>query len=107
MGLARVLCCVVLLGVGGGALLSWASIAVALEESDRLWMVGEHAFQDGLYPLARRMLERLIERYPGDRRVPDASLLVGKARFSQKAFPHALEAFRQAQSFSPPPGRPG
>ena len=107
MGRARVLCCVLLLGLGGGALLGSASIAVAMEESDRLWTVGEHAFQDGLYPLAHRMLERLIERYPNDRRVPDASLLVGKARISQKAFPQALEAFRQAESFSPPPGRPG
>jgi cellulose synthase operon protein C len=109
MGWARLLFCVVLLGldVGGLALLGSASTAVAMEESDRLWTVGEHAFQDGLYPLARRMLERLIERHPSDRRVPDASLLLGKARLSQKDFPKALDAFRQAQGFAPQPGRPG
>ena len=78
-----------------------------MDESERLWMVGEQAFQDKLYPLARRMLERLIERHPMDRRIPDATLLLGKARFSQKAFQAALEAFRQAESISPMPGRPG
>jgi TolA-binding protein len=78
-----------------------------MEESDRLWTVGEHAAQDKLYPLARRELERLIERYPTDRRIPDATLLLGQVRFSQKAFQAALEKFRRAQSFSPPPGKPG
>jgi TolA-binding protein len=78
-----------------------------MEESDRLWTVGEHAAQDKLYPLARRVLERLIERYPRDRRIPDATLLLGQVRFSQKAFQAALEAFRQAESLSPPPGKPG
>ncbi len=106
---ARVLCSVLLLGLGcaAGVLSGPAPAAVAMEESDRLWTVGEHAFQDGLYPLARRALERLIERYPREERIPDATLLLGKARFSQKAFPAALEAFRQAESFSPAPGRPG
>jgi TolA-binding protein len=78
-----------------------------MDESERLWTVGEHAFQDGLYPLAGRMLERLINRHPKDRRVPEASLLLGKARFSQKAFPAALAAFRQALSALPNAGRPG
>ncbi|PYO58943.1 MAG: hypothetical protein DMD83_01410 [Candidatus Rokuibacteriota bacterium] len=109
MGRGRVLCSVLLLGLGCGvgALTGWPPAAVALDESDRLWTVGEQAFQDRLYPLARRMLERLIERHPTDRRIPDATLLLGKARFSQKAFQAALEAFRQAESFSPMPGRPG
>src|SRR6266540_2963737 len=109
MGRGRVLCSVLLLGLGCGvgALTGWPPAAVALDESDRLWTVGEQAFQDRLYPLARRMLERLIERHPTDRRIPDATLLLGKARFSQKAFQAALEAFRQAESFSPMPGRAG
>ncbi len=109
MARARVLCSVLLLGLGCGgvALSGLPSAAVAMEESDRLWTVGEHAFQDGLYPLAHRTLQRFIERHPTDRRVPDAALLLGKARFSQKAFPQALEAFTRAQGFAPPPGRPG
>ena len=38
----------------------------------------------------------LIERYPTDRRMPEATLILGKTRFSQKSFPAALKAFRQA-----------
>ena len=81
--------------------------AAAMEESERLWTVGEHAFQDGLYPLAGRVLERLIDRYPNDRHVPEATLLLGKARLSQKAFRPALEAFKRAQTYVPAPGRLG
>src|SRR5437899_487360 len=95
------------LGCGVGALSGRLAAAAGIEESDRLWTVGEQAFQDKLYPLARRVMERLIERHPTDRRIPDATLLLGKARFSQKAFQPALEAFRQAESISPMPGRPG
>ncbi|HEV8440742.1 MAG TPA: tetratricopeptide repeat protein [Methylomirabilota bacterium] len=94
-------------GCGLAALWGWPVAAVAIEESDRLWTVGEHAFQDGLYPLARRTLARFIERYPADRRVPEASLLLGKAYLSEKAYQPALEALRQAQRQSPPPGRAG
>jgi TolA-binding protein len=106
---ARVLCSVLLLGLGCGvgALASRPALAAAAEEPDRLWTVGEHAFQDGLYPLARRVLEHLIDRYPRDARVPEAALLLGKARFSQQAYAAALEAFRQALGASPVPGRPG
>src|SRR5712691_5381125 len=78
----------------------------AMDEADRLWMVGEHAFQDGLYPLSRRVLERLIERFPTDKRLPEATLLLGKARLSDGAFEPALQALRKAQSFSPQPGKP-
>ncbi len=77
-----------------------------MDEADRLWTVGESAFQDGLYALSRRMLERLIERYPLDKRLGEATLLLGKARLSEGAFEPALQAFRKAQSVSPPPGRP-
>ena len=95
------------LGLGLGLLASLPAVAVKAEEADRLWTVGEGAFQDGLYPLARRELERLIDRYPKDPRIPEAALLLGKARFSQKAYLAALDAFKQAASFTPPPGRPG
>ena len=90
-----------LLGVG------WPAAAVATEEPDRLWTVGQQAFQDKLYPLAGRVLERLIDRYPTDSRIPDATLMLGKVRFSRKDYPAALESFRQAQKFSPAPGQPG
>src|SRR6266478_5423672 len=46
------------------------------------------------------------ERYPSDSRAPDATLLLGKARLSQGQPEAALQAFRQAQTFSPVPGRP-
>jgi TolA-binding protein len=89
-----------------GVLLAGPSLAVAVEEAERLWTVGDRAFQDGLHDVSRRMLERLIERHPSDKRVPDATLLLGKVRLSQGQHDPALQAFRKAQSFSPPPGRP-
>src|SRR5215470_18738088 len=86
---------------------AWACPAGALEEADRLYLVGEKALDDGLYPLSRRMLERFVERFPNDRRAGEAALLLGKARLSQGAGEAALEAFKKAESFQPPPGKPG
>jgi len=88
------------------ALLGWPGSALAVSESERLWTVGDRAFQDGLFAQSRRMLERLLERYPSDARAPEATLLLGKARLSQGQPEAALQAFRQAQTFSPVPGRP-
>src|SRR6202022_1002134 len=88
------------------ALLGWPGSALAVSESERLWTVGDRAFQDGLVAQSRRMLERLLERYPSDARAPEATLLPGKARLSQGQPEAALQAFRQAQTFSPVPGRP-
>ncbi|MGH7401347.1 MAG: tetratricopeptide repeat protein [Candidatus Rokuibacteriota bacterium] len=89
-----------------GVLVAWPSLALAVGEPERLWTVGDRAFQDGLYGVSHRMLERLVERYPSDARVPDATLLLGKVRLSQGQHEAALQSFRQAQTFSPPPGRP-
>jgi TolA-binding protein len=80
--------------------------APALDEADRLWLVGERASADGLPALARRTLERFVERHPQDRRVSDALLLLGHARLTTGDAEAALEAFRRAQTFQPPPGRP-
>jgi len=80
--------------------------AQALEEPERLLLVGEKAFADGLVPLARRVLERFVAQYGSDPRLPDAVLLLGKARLAQGDADSALEAFRRAQTFSPVPGRP-
>ena len=84
---------------------SSASPALALEESERLWLVGSGAFADGLYPLARRVLERFVADHPRDPHVPDAVLLLGKARLNVGDAAAALESFRLAQSFMPPPGQ--
>jgi TolA-binding protein len=86
--------------------LSWFPPASALEEPERLWLVGEKAFADGLMPLARRVLERFVTQYPNDPRLADAVLLLGKARLAQGDADAALEALRRAQTFSPVPGRP-
>jgi len=85
---------------------SLAGPAQALDEADRLMLVGERAYEDGLYPLSRRVLERFLERFPGDRRAGDAMLLVGKARLSQGSLDAALDAFRKAEGFTPVPGKP-
>lgn len=89
-----------------GVVLGAASAVAAIDEADRLFLVGERASQDGLSALARRTLERFVERFPTDARIPDATLLLGKARLAQGAFPQALEAFRKAQTFTPVPGKP-
>ena len=81
--------------------------AHALDDAERLWTVGARAFEDGLYDLSIRMLDRLVDRFPSDPHVGEASLLIGQARLSQKAFQPALDAFRRAQGVTPSPGQPG
>jgi TolA-binding protein len=76
--------------------------ASAIDEPDRLWLVGERAFADGLYPLARRTLTRFAERYPRDPRLGAALLMLGKARFALGEMEPALEAFRHALAITPP-----
>ena len=95
-----------LLLAGLVALLAPAGPALALDEPDRLFLVGEKAFEDRLYPLARRMLERFVEKFPTDKRVGDATLLLGKTRLSQRAPDPALEAFKKALAMTPVPGKP-
>ncbi|HVQ77360.1 MAG TPA: tetratricopeptide repeat protein, partial [Candidatus Binatia bacterium] len=70
--------------------------ARAIPEADRLWLVGERAFQDGLAALSRQSLERLIERHPSDARVPDATLLLGRACMATGDLPAALDAFQRS-----------
>jgi TolA-binding protein len=80
--------------------------ASAQRDADRLWLVGSQAFADQLYPLARRVLERFVEGYSGDPRASEATLLLGKTRLALNELGPALESFRRAQRFTPPPGRP-
>jgi TolA-binding protein len=83
-----------------------ASPALALDEAERLWLVGERAFADGVPLLARHTLERFVQQFPQDRRVPVATLLLGRARLALGDNEAALDTFRRAQSFQPPPGQP-
>jgi TolA-binding protein len=83
-----------------------AAPAHAISEADRLWLVGERAFQDGLAGLSRRSLERFIERFPSDTRIPEATLLLGKACLAAGDPAPALDAFRRASGMAPPPGKP-
>src|SRR6266446_10573532 len=85
---------------------SLVSPAAAIEEADRLWLVGERAFADGLYPVSRRALERFVAQYPKDARQPEAVLLLGKARLQAGDAQAALDAFKRAQMATPVPGRP-
>src|SRR5919106_1494488 len=86
-------------------LASMAVPASALEERDRLYLVGERAVGDGLHALAARVLERFVKEYPDDQRVPTATLLLGRAWLGVGLHERALEVFRRAQRMSPPPGR--
>ncbi|HXG16506.1 MAG TPA: tetratricopeptide repeat protein [Calidithermus sp.] len=87
-------------------LLCSASGVSAVDEPDRLWLVGENAAADGVWPVARRVLERFVQQFPSDPRLPQAVLLLGRARLATGDADGALEAFRRAQTFQPPPGRP-
>jgi TolA-binding protein len=78
------------------------SPAVALEEPDRLYLVGERAVADGLHALALRVLERFVGDYPNDARVPAATILLGRAALGVGHAERALETFRKAQRMSQP-----
>ncbi len=95
------------LACAGGVWLAAAAPAAAVPEAERLYTVGDRAFQDGLPQLSVRVLTRFLDRYPSDPRAAEATLTLGKARFALKAFQGALEAFTRAASFASPPGRPG
>src|SRR5688500_18423272 len=82
-----------------------ATPAVALEEPERLWLVGARAAADGLHTLARRTLEKLVDGHPRDARVPQAVFLLGQIRLAGGDAAGALTAFRRAQAFDPQPGR--
>jgi TolA-binding protein len=70
----------------------------ALEEADRLYMVGERSLADRFYPVARRALERFVAQYPSDGRLPRAMLMLGQARLALNDAQSALEAFSRAAS---------
>src|SRR5438094_2922141 len=72
--------------------------ARALDEPERLRLVGGRAFADGLYPLARRVLERFVAEYPNDPHAGSALFLLGRARFALGDTESALEALRRAQA---------
>src|SRR5882762_709880 len=77
----------------------------ALDEPERLRLVGERAFADGLYAVARRALERLAVDYPNDPKLPATLLLLGRARLALGDAESALEAFRRLDKL-PAPGSP-
>jgi TolA-binding protein len=83
-----------------------AAPAGALEEADRLWLLGERAAADGLHSLARRALERFVVEYPSDSRLSRAFLLLGQARLALGDAESALEAFRRLRVLPPPAGHP-
>ncbi len=84
---------------------AWVPVAVAIEDADQLWRVGANAFNDKLYPTARDAFKQFVEQHPGDTRAGEAWLLLGKARLALNDPTGALEAFRRAGIFVPPPGR--
>jgi TolA-binding protein len=77
-----------------------ASPALALEEADRLWLVGDRAFADGLYPVSRRALDRFVVEYPNDTRIAPAMLLLGRSRLALGEPEKALDAFRRLRAIA-------
>lgn len=82
-----------------------AAPAFALNEADRLWLVGERAFADGLQPIARRALERFVVEYPNDPRIAPAMLLLGRTRLVLGEPEKALEAFRRLRAVATLPAQ--
>jgi TolA-binding protein len=82
-----------------------ASPALALDEADRLWLVGDRAFADGLYPVARRVLDRFVIEYPNDTRVAPAMLLLGRSRLALGEPEKALDAFRRLRAIATLPAQ--
>ena len=82
-----------------------AAPVAALEEADRLYLVGERAVADGLHALAARVLERFVTEHPNDSRVPGATLLLGRTALGVGLGERALETFRKAQRMSLPAER--
>ena len=78
----------------------------ALDEPDRLWLVGERAYADKLYPIASRALERLVADHPRHPHAAEAVLLLGHTRLALEQPEPALQAFQRARTFNPVPGRP-
>jgi len=77
-----------------------AAPALALTEPDRLWLVGERAFADGLHPVARRTLERFVADNPNDPRIAQAMLLLGRTRLVMGEPEKALESFRRVRAIA-------
>jgi TolA-binding protein len=82
------------------------SPVLALEEADRLYLVGERSLADGLHALAAHALERFVIDYPNDSRVAPATQLLGRAWLGLGLHERALETFRKAQTMTPRPGPP-
>ena len=80
--------------------------AFALEESDRLWFVGQRALGDQMLPFAAQTLDAFVQAFPADERVGPALMAIGKARLTLGEKDAALEAFRRAQRVAPVPGAP-
>jgi TolA-binding protein len=80
--------------------------ADALDEPDRLWFVGQRALADKLVAFGAQTLDQFVTNYPSDDRVPQALMMLGRARLTLGEKDAALEAFRRAQKASPPPGTP-
>ena len=79
--------------------------ALALNEADRLWLVGERAFADGLHPIARRALERFVVEYPNDTRIAPAMLILGRTRLVLGEPEKALEVLRRLRAVAQLPAQ--
>lgn len=80
--------------------------AAAVDEPDRLWLVGRQSFADGLYSVARRALDHFVAQYPKDARLPDALLLLGRAQLALNDAPAAADTLARARVMPKPPGQP-
>src|SRR5437867_12317900 len=83
----------------------FAAPALALNEADRLWLVGQRAFADGLHPIARRTLGRFVAEYPNDPRIAPAMLILGRTRLLLGEPDPAPDAFRRLRPAAQAPAQ--
>jgi TolA-binding protein len=67
--------------------------SATLGDDEQLLRVGVGAYRDGLYEVAENHLTNFIKNYPNDKRVHDASYLLGKTLWSQGKWKEAKTTF--------------
>src|SRR5438046_10294744 len=81
----------------------FAPPARALDEPERLRLVGERTFADGLYPIARRVLERLVADYPKEAASATPWSFPDRGGSALGATGSARRPFGPARAGPPPP----
>jgi len=73
---------------------------LTMENASRLLVSGRAAFEDGLYPLAQRRLEEVVEGAPGRRRQAEGALWLARVHLAEQNPNAALALLKTYASYS-------